>query len=228
MDSEDQYHFLRKKMVDDQLISRGISDPLVLNAMMKVKREEFVPVISKHLSYMDSPLDISKGQTISQPYIVAFMTECLELKGGEKVLEIGTGSGYQTAVLAEIVKEVYSVEIIKQFSQKAKKIFDNLGYNNIFLNVGNGYYGLEDKAPFDAIIVTAYSKKVPPSLIEQLKIDGKLVIPIEEGIGLFSEQVLKVITKTKDSIIETNTIGVRFVPLTNSYNAAPEEQGDQQ
>ena len=157
----------REKMVKTQLAARDIADPLVLEAMRKVPRHEFVDARLKNDAYNDSPLGIGEGQTISQPYIVALMTQLLELTGEEKVLEIGTGSGYQAAILAEIAKEVYTIEIYESLSLKAQNLLYGLGYNNIKFLIGDGYYGWEEEAPFDAIIVTCAPDHVPPPLLEQ-------------------------------------------------------------
>ncbi len=200
---------LREKMIVRQLIPRGISCKNVLDAFKKVPRHHFVPDEMQDRSYDDYPLPIGSHQTISQPYMVALMTQSLGLKGGEKVLEIGTGSGYQTAILAEIAKEVYSVERIAELSEHAKKILDNIGYENITLEVGDGTLGWPEYAPYDAIIVTAGAPGVPESLAAQLKDGGRLVIPI----GSAFTQALTVIEK-KDGQLRTEEVcGCAFVPL---------------
>ncbi len=199
----------REKMVNDQIIMRGVKDKLVLSAMRKVPRHEFVPENLRRYAYEDTPLEIGEDQTISQPYIVALMTELLGLKGGEKVLEIGTGSGYQAAILAEIAKEVYTIEIIKSLADSAKERLKRLGYKNITVKCGDGYQGWKEYAPFDGIIVTAAPDHIPQPLIDQLKVGGRLVIPVGSEI-----QELKLLIKTDKGIIEKNIIPVRFVPMT--------------
>jgi protein-L-isoaspartate(D-aspartate) O-methyltransferase len=205
----DSYAKAREEMVRDQIEERGVKDKLVLAAMRKVPRHELVPERHRALSYTDQPLPIGEGQTISQPYIVAYMTEQLKLKGGEKVLEVGTGSGYQAAILAEICKEVYTIEIVKPLAERAEKDLKRLGYKSIFVKAGDGYRGWPDKAPFDAIIVTAAPDHVPQPLVEQLAVGGRLVIPVGE---FFQELIL--ITRDKDGVHEKRLIGVRFVPMT--------------
>jgi len=199
----------RDWMVKAQIESRGVKDPLVLKAMRKVSRHLFVPKTYQEEAYADEPLPIGEGQTISQPYIVALMTELLGLKGGEKVLEIGTGSGYQAAILAEIAKEVYSVEIICPLAQRAESSLKELGYKNIIVKCGDGYQGWKEHSPFDGIIVTAAPDHIPQPLVDQLKIEGKLVIPVGD---LFQELIL--VTKTEKGIKKENIIPVRFVPMT--------------
>lgn len=206
----DQYATLRQKMVNNQIKDRGVSDPLVLRAMLKVERHEFVPEEIRHLSYADRPLPIGQDQTISQPYIVALMTELLGLKGGEKVLEIGTGSGYQAAILAEIAKEVYTIEILKPLADSARERLKKLGYKNITVKDGDGYKGWPEYAPFDGIIVTCAPDHIPQPLIDQLKIGGRIVIPVGE-----SYQELLLITKKPNSTLTSKSIiPVRFVPMT--------------
>jgi protein-L-isoaspartate(D-aspartate) O-methyltransferase len=204
---------MRSQMVETQLISRGISDPLVLNAMKKVLRHKFIPENLQSAAYEDGPLPIGEGQTISQPYMVAIMTEKLDLKGGEKVLEIGTGSGYQAAVLAEIAKEVWTIERIPPIAERSKKIFDELGYKNIKVIVGDGTLGLPDEAPFDGIIVTAGAPFIPKPLIDQLADGGRLVIPVGERFG----QVLKIAEKHGKKIEVEDSIGCVFVPLVGTF-----------
>jgi protein-L-isoaspartate(D-aspartate) O-methyltransferase len=178
--------------------------------MRNVPRHLFVPDYLRDQAYIDSPLPIGDGQTISQPYIVAFMTEALKLKGGEKVLEIGTGSGYQAAVLAAIVKNLYSIEIIPALGKRADEILSKLQYKNIHVEIGDGYRGLPDQAPFDAIMVTAAPEHVPQPLVDQLKIGGRLIIPVG---NLYQE--LTLITKQPDgSIKKKSVLPVRFVPMT--------------
>jgi len=200
------------KMVEDQIKKRGIKDKRVLNALKKVKRHLFIPHSLWDEAYGDYPLPIGEGQTISQPYVVALMTELLKLKEKEKVLEIGTGSGYQAAILAELCKEVYSVEIIESLAQKSKEKLAELGYKNIFVFQGDGYLGLKKYAPFDGIIVTCAPPYVPEPLKEQLKEGGRMVIPVGDYF-----QELKVLTKRKGKINETSVIPVRFVPMTGDH-----------
>ena len=207
----DAYLRKRHNMVEYQLKSRDINDPKVLQAMIVVPRHKFVDQEIIESAYNDSPLPIGEGQTISQPYIVALMTQLLELKGKEKVLEIGTGSGYQSAVLAEIAKEVYTVEIYESLSNKSEKLLKELGYKNIHFKVGDGYDGWEQYAPYDAIIVTCAPDHVPPSLIRQIKDNGgRIVIPVG---GIWSVQTLMSITKTNGEVHSKGIIGVRFVPM---------------
>lgn len=208
--SDDPYISQREKMVREQIVARGISDELVLKAMLKVERHKFVPEEMKGLAYIDSPLPIGEDQTISQPYIVALMTELLGLKGDEKVLEIGTGSGYQAAILAEIAKEVYTIEIIKSLADSATKRLQELGYKNITVKWGDGYKGWEEHAPFDGIIVTCAPDHIPQPLIDQLKIGGRMVIPVGDWY-----QELLLLTKVSESeITRKSIIPVRFVPMT--------------
>lgn len=201
----------RQSMVVNQLYSRDIIDLKVLQAMLTVPRHQFVDPRIRESAYHDYPLAIGEGQTISQPYIVALMTQLLELKGDEKVLEIGTGSGYQAAVLAEIVKEVYTVEIYESLSKKSEKLLIDLGYRNIKFKIGDGYYGWEEYAPYDAIIVTCAPDHVPPPLLQQIKDDeGRIVIPVG---GIWMVQTLMKIEKTGGKIKSKGIIGVRFVPM---------------
>lgn len=201
----------RQSMVINQLQSRDIADSKVLQAMLAVPRHKFVDEHIRESAYNDYPLSIGEGQTISQPYIVALMTQLLELKEGEKVLEIGTGSGYQAAVLAEIVEEVYTVEIYESLSKKSEKLLTDLGYQNIKFKVGNGYHGWEEHAPYDAIIVTCAPDHVPPSLLQQIKDDGgRIVIPVG---GIWMVQTLMKIEKIEGKIKSKGIIGVRFVPM---------------
>ena len=207
---QNNYAAKRHGMVEQQIRWRGVKDSLVLKAMKKVPRHEFVPSYLKEVAYSDRPLPIGEGQTISQPYIVAFMTEQLNLKGGEKVLEIGTGSGYQAAILAEIAGEVYSIEIISSLGRQAEKRLKKLGYQNIHVKIGDGYLGLPEQAPFDAIIVTAAPDHIPQPLINQLKNGGRMIIPVGDY-----RQELILITKDKHGKIKKQPIlPVIFVPMT--------------
>jgi protein-L-isoaspartate(D-aspartate) O-methyltransferase len=196
-------------MVDSQIVARGVTDSLVVAAMLKTPRHLFVPDQYRGLAYADQPLPIGEDQTISQPYIVALMTELLALKGGEKVLEIGTGSGYQAAVLAGIAGEVYSIEILQPLASSAAKRLDSLGYKNVRVMCGDGYKGWPDKAPFDGIVVTAAPDHVPLPLKEQLRVGAHLVIPVGD---LYQE--LMVITKTDSGYVSRSMLPVRFVPMT--------------
>jgi protein-L-isoaspartate(D-aspartate) O-methyltransferase len=200
---------LRERMVRNQLEARDIKDPRVLASMTKVPRHEFVPIELIESAYDDCPLPLKSGQTISQPYIVGYMTQALGLKGTEKVLEIGTGSGYQAAVLAEIVREVYTVEILPELSEQAVATLKKLGYSNVHFRVGDGYAGWAEHAPFDRIIVTAAPEEVPQPLIDQLKIGGRMIIPIGR-----MEQNLTVLEKENAGVTRRSTIPVRFVPMT--------------
>jgi len=196
-------------MVEGQIIARGITDSLVVESMLRVPRHLFVPGDLRNLAYMDSPLPIGEGQTISQPFIVALMTSLLELKDGGRVLEIGTGSGYQAAVLSLIADSVFTIEIIPQLAERAAGLLDSLGFANISMKVGDGYYGWPEKAPFDAVIVTAAPPQVPEPLVEQLKEGGILVIPVGEDY-----QLLKKFRKLSGSLKLEATFPVRFVPMT--------------
>ena len=213
MMNEAYFRKLREDMVKDQLISRGIFDKLVLDAMKKVPRERFIPKDLEGSAYDDCALPIGEGQTISQPYMVAIMTEKLGLSGSEKVLEIGTGSGYQAAVLAEIAKEVYTIERIPAIAERSQKIFDELGYKNIKVIVGDGTLGLPEKAPFGGIIVTAGSPDIPKPLVDQLSDGGKLVIPVGETF----EQTLTIVTKHGSKLDVERSIGCVFVPLVGKF-----------
>lgn len=205
------YERLRQLMVHDQLEARGISHRLTLDAMRKVPRHLFVPVQHRELAYEDRPLSIGYEQTISQPFMVASMTELLRPKSGDRILEIGAGSGYQAAVLAEIVEEVYTIEIVPELGEQTGRLLKNLGYENVHLIIGDGYKGMEEKAPFDAIIVTAAAEDIPPPLIQQLKEGGRMVIPIGDPSAI---QTLMLVEKQKGKIRKTSLSPVRFVPFT--------------
>ena len=209
--AEDPYSKKRQAMIDLDIKGRGIKDKGVLEAMGKIKRELFVDLSMRNRAYEDHPLPIGEGQTISQPYIVALMTEVLKLKPSDRVLEIGTGSGYQAAVLAEIVKEVYSVEIRQSLANTASQRLKDLGYKNVEVKFGDGYFGWEEYAPFDAIIITASANHIPPPLIKQLKEGGRLILPL--GSTLFY-QTLTMATKEKDELNMKQMEGVIFVPMT--------------
>ena len=204
-------------MVNNQLKERGIEDSMVLNAMQTVPREVFVPEDLKEQAYNDNPLPIGFDQTISQPYIVAFMTESLELQPEYKVLEIGTGSGYQAAILSRICCEVYSVEIIKELAGRAGEIFEKQLYDNIHIKVGDGHQGWPEQSPFDSIIVTAAGVDIPTPLISQLKVGGKMILPLKRNNY---EQTLVLVTKidVDDNIIQKELLPVMFVPMTSNNN----------
>ncbi|HMH46045.1 MAG TPA: protein-L-isoaspartate(D-aspartate) O-methyltransferase [Pyrinomonadaceae bacterium] len=199
----------RQRMVQQQLIARGIKDGRVLATMEKVPREEFIPPESRSDSYEDGPLPIGYGQTISQPYIVAFMTEQLRLNPADRVLEIGTGSGYQAAVLAGLVADVYSIEIIEPLAKNAEATLQRLGCDNVRVKLGDGYKGWPEEAPFDAIIVTCAPDKVPQALIDQLKEGGRMVIPVGERFA----QELYLLEKKNGQVKQSVTLPVRFVPM---------------
>jgi protein-L-isoaspartate(D-aspartate) O-methyltransferase len=207
--TEKMYDKMRLSMVEEQIERRGISDEKVLEAMRQVPRHEFVPDHLKKYAYADEPLPIGEDQTISQPYIVAYMTESLHLKESDKVLEIGTGSGYQAAVLAEIVDTVYTIEIVDILAKSASKTLERLEYENIFVKGGDGYKGWPDHAPFDAIIITAAPTKVPQPLLEQLKMGGRMILPL----GDYSQELV-LIEKRADGYDEQKLLPVRFVPMT--------------
>jgi len=204
----------RMSMVDSQIRRRGVTDQDVLAAMERVPRHEFVPEEFRTQSYADRPLPIGYGQTISQPYIVALMTELLQLKNTDRVLEIGTGSGYQAAILAEIVAEVYTIEIVEALAQQASERLQRLGYTNVHTLHADGYYGWEEHAPFDAIIVTAAPDHIPQPLVQQLKDGAKLVIPVGPPGGY---QTLWEVTKHGAEVTKRNVTGVLFVPFTGEH-----------
>ncbi|RLA79550.1 MAG: protein-L-isoaspartate O-methyltransferase [Deltaproteobacteria bacterium] len=212
----------RRRMVQEQLIPRGITDRRVLEALAKVPRHLFVPEALWHQAYSDRPLPIGYGQTISQPYIVALMTEALELQGDERVLEVGTGSGYQAAILAELAKQVYSVERMPELARRARRILDRLGYGNVLIRVGDGSKGWPERAPFDAIIVTAGAPKVPKALLQQLKVGGRMVIPVGDE---HSQELLKIV-RLKDGFQQEELGGCRFVKLIGEEGWRTEVSGD--
>lgn len=208
----DPFYAQRNRMVDKQIESRGINDEGVLEAFRKVERHKFVLNEYIPYAYNDSPLPIEKGQTISQPYIVAFMTDALELKKTDKVLEIGTGSGYQAAILAEICDSVFTIEIHESLGKKAGELFNRLGYDNIISKIGDGYKGWPQFAPFDAIMVTASPEKIPEPLKDQLAEGGRMIIPV----GTDPVQHLVLLKKRKGKIREERILPVRFVPMIDS------------
>lgn len=211
------YAVLREQMVHEQLEARDIRDQRVLAAMRSVPRHEFVPEEFRTYAYEDSALPIGQLQTISQPYIVALMTQLADVKQGDRVLEIGTGSGYQAAVLAELTHEVYTIEILEPLATQAEATLRRLGYDRIHGRTGDGYAGWPEAAPFDAILVTAAAPKVPRPLLEQLTVGGRLVIPVGQH-----EQELKVITKQPAGFAEARVIPVRFVPMKGRIEGQPE------
>jgi len=206
------YDLERNEMVERQLIPRGVISPVVLDAMRNVPRHLFIPENMQSNAYADSPLPIGLGQTISQPYIVAYMTEQLEPFPGMKVLEIGAGSGYQAAILAHIGCEVYTMELLKEHADRARNVLVACGYESVNVRHGNGYEGWQEEAPFDAIIVTAAPDYIPPALAKQLKDGGRMIIPVG---GVHEVQSLKLITKDGDNFIAKELILVRFVPLVD-------------
>lgn len=211
VNGQDNYAAKRANMVKRQLESRDITDKATIAAMGKVLRHEFVPYNIRSMAYNDRPLPIGEGQTISQPYMVAFMTQDLKLKPHHRVLEIGTGSGYQAAVLAEIVDSVYTIEIVEKLGLSARSRLKRLGYDNVVVKIGDGYHGWPEKAPFDAVIVTAGAEKIPQPLLDQLAEGGRMSIPVGPSNSV---RVLILATKKKDKIKKTNRMLVRFVPFT--------------
>jgi len=199
----------QRRNLIDQLRSQGFNSKTVLDAMLKVPRHKFVPPSERHLAYQNRPLSIGHDQTISQPFSVGYMTEAASVAPGEKVLEIGTGSGYQAAVLAELAREVYTIEIIPELAEGARSVLRELGYKNVQVKTGNGYEGWPEHAPFDAIVVTAAPDEVPKALVNQLALRGKMVIPVGTT---FQEMVI--ITRDESGVVERRTIPVRFVPMT--------------
>lgn len=206
------YSRQREDMVQYQILARGVKNPDVIRAMGKVPRHLFIPERNRDLSYGDFPVSIGEGQTISQPYIVAYMTEVLNLKSEDRILEIGTGSGYQAAILAEIVKEVYTIEIIEALGTRARKRLAEMGYKNIHVKIGDGYKGWPEKAPFDAVIVTCAPEKIPRPLVDELREGGRIIIPVGER-GRVQKLVKGVkkgeVLKTEDVML------VRFVPMVH-------------
>jgi protein-L-isoaspartate(D-aspartate) O-methyltransferase len=208
----------RQRMVEEQIEARGIRDPRVLDALRSVPRQEFVPEARRAEAYADRPLPIGEGQTISQPYIVALMTELAAVGPASKVLEVGTGSGYQAAVLAACGAQVYSIEIVDALAKRAKQDLARLGYAQVHVRSGDGYAGWPEHAPFDAILVTAAAPRVPPALLEQLRVGGRLVIPVGET---GREQVLQVHTRTAAGADVRDVVPVRFVPMTGTVREQP-------
>jgi protein-L-isoaspartate(D-aspartate) O-methyltransferase len=201
----------REAMVAEQIAGRGVADPAVLAAMRKVPRHLFVPPDLARDAYADSPLPIGHGQTISQPYIVAYMSEVLKVGRDHSVLEVGTGSGYQAAVLGELAREVFTIEIVRELGEHARDLLVRLGYANVHVRIGDGYAGWPDRAPFDRIIVTAAPDHVPQPLVDQLRVGGIMVLPV----GTWRQDMV-ILTKTATGVVEQRTIPVRFVPLTRN------------
>ena len=199
----------RRRMLDEQIVARGVSDPRVLAALLAVPRHELVPPAERSYAYEDRPLPIGEGQTISQPYLVAVMTELLALDGSERVLEVGTGSGYQAAVLSGLVREVYTIEIVPELARRAAADLARLGYANVHVREGDGYRGWPEEAPFDAIVVTAAPDHVPEPLVAQLAVGGRMVVPVG---GLIQDLVL--VRREADGVRLEHGLGVRFVPMT--------------
>ncbi len=204
------FEIARKRMVEGQIIARGIRDRRVIEAMLKIPRHVFVEEAMASQAYNDKPLPIGEKQTISQPYMVALMTELLELTGKEKVLEIGTGSGYQAAVLATLADRVYTIERIRPLALKARKALDSLGLLNVNIKISDGTVGWREEAPFDAILVTAGAPDIPPELVDQLAVNGKLVIPVGD---LYEQTLVRIVKREDGSILQENSIGCRFVRL---------------
>ncbi len=203
----------RQRMIDEQLVGRGIRDERVLKAMGTVPRHEFLPEAMRGNAYVDQALPLGEGQTMSQPYMVALMTELLKLGGTERVLEIGTGSGYQAAVLAELCEKVYTVERIKTLADKARATLDRLGYRSVALKVYDGTYGWKEMSPFDAIVVTAGAPHVPDALVEQLREGGRMVIPVGDRYG---QRLIKMV-KTAGGVISEESVPCVFVPLIGNH-----------
>ena len=210
-----EYETMREKMVEQQLKTRDITDPRVLRAMADVPRHQFVPEPARPSAYRDGPLPIGEEQTISQPYMVAIMTQCLELEGTEKVLEIGTGSGYQAAVLGELADKVYTIEIVEPLGKRADSTLMALGYENVHVKIGDGFHGWKEHAPYDRVMITCAVETVPEPLVRQLALGGKMVLPIGETRA---HQKLKVLSKKPDgSLSEEYVLDCVFVPMTGDH-----------
>ena len=216
---EEEYTGLREKMVVEQLEARDITQPEVLAAMRRVPRHEFVLEDYRAQSYEDHPLPISLDQTISQPYIVALMTQLLALDSTDRVLEVGTGSGYHAAVMSQVAGEVYSIEILEELGQQAKRRLNRLGFDNVELRIGDGYQGWAEKGPFDAIILTAAPREIPRPLLKQLRVGGRMIVPVGDSV-----QVLELWTRTEQGYSSERITAVRFVPMTGQ--AQTQAQGD--
>jgi protein-L-isoaspartate(D-aspartate) O-methyltransferase len=209
MQKQKDFETQRKQMIERQIRARGVKDERVLDALLRVERHQFVLPGMEDLAYDDTPQGIGERQTISQPYIVALMTELAWISKDSKVLEVGTGSGYQTAVLSVLAQEVFTIEIIESLGKRAKELLERLGFQNVHVRIGDGYQGWPEEAPFDTILVAAAPSRVPQPLVDQLKIGGRLVIPIGDFY-----QDLALITKTPGGILQEKMIPVRFVPMT--------------
>jgi protein-L-isoaspartate(D-aspartate) O-methyltransferase len=207
---QQNFQVMRQQMVDTQILPRDVRDTAVVEAMRRVPRELFVPDDMRPFAYDDRPLPIGRGQTISQPYIVAYMTQALQLEPSHSVLEIGTGSGYQAAVLASIVKQVYSIEIVSDLAETARRALAQAGYRNVEVRTANGYLGWPERAPFDRIIVTAAPPEIPQALVDQLAVGGVMVVPVGTSF-----QEIVIITKTPSGVTQKRTIEVRFVPMVS-------------
>ena len=218
--AKDVYQAARQRMVKEDIRKRGIDDPKVLQALLKVERHLFVPENYRHMAYADRPLPIGEGQTISQPYIVALMTYHLHLKPEDKVLEIGTGSGYQAAVLAELAKEVYSIEIVERLASTAQERLRALGYTNVWIKCGDGFYGWKEYAPYDAIIVTCAAPSIPEHLVEQLKEGGRIILPLG---GEPFHQSLTLLTKKEGRVEQQGITSVVFVPMIGDIEKEEEQ-----
>jgi protein-L-isoaspartate(D-aspartate) O-methyltransferase len=218
--SERAFALAREQMVAAQIAGRDVSDPRVLAAMRQIPRHLFVPDELCSRAYEDGPLPIGAGQTISQPYVVAYMTQVLELRGGERVLEIGTGCGYQTAVLAELAREVASVEIVTSLAVRARELLGRLGYTNVRFRFGDGHVGWPEAAPFEAILVAAAPQRLPPMLLDQLALGGRLVIPLGG-----EEQQLLLVERTPHGFVQRRLMPVRFVPMTGEPLYERQEEG---
>jgi protein-L-isoaspartate(D-aspartate) O-methyltransferase len=200
----------RTRMIESQLRARGIADARVLEAMRKVPRHLFVPEEHRDRAYDDNPLPIGHDQTISQPYIVGYMSEALELKPTDRVLEIGTGSGYQAAILGELAGAVYTIEIVPELAERSRKVLADAGYQNVHVRHGNGYLGWPEAAPFQKIIVTAAPESIPQALIDQLAVGGTMVVPVG---SVYDDQVMTILRKTDEGVVKRETLPVRFVPM---------------
>ncbi len=214
---EDPWREARERMVREQIIARGVRAPRVLTALRAVPRHEFVPAEHRASAYADEPLPIGEGQTISQPYVVAAMTEALALRGGERVLEIGTGSGYQAAVLVELAREVYTIEIVKALADSARERLERLGYRRVHVKHGDGWAGWPEAGPFDAILVTAAPERIPDALVEQLAVGGRLVLPV----GDEEHQELVLLVREEKGLRRERLMDVRFVPMTGGAAKPP-------
>lgn len=213
--SEEEFAARRRQLVE-ALKSQGLKQRPVLDALLKVPRHKFVPASHRHRAYENRALPIAHEQTISQPYIVGYMTEAADIAPGDRVLEIGTGSGYQAAVLGELAKEVYSIEIVPPLADTARNLLRELGYKNVQVKTGNGYLGWPEHAPFDAIIVTAAPDEVPQALVDQLAVGGTMVVPVGSGY-----QQMVIITRNESGVVERRTISVAFVPMVGKPTPTP-------